>query len=82
MNKWLKTGCVFVICAFFLLILPACRQEESLTKVKVAEVTHSIFYTPLYVAEAKGFFKRRAPSVTSNNMGRRQNDDIAFVKRV
>ncbi|QJC93550.1 putative ABC transporter substrate-binding component [Bacillus velezensis] len=64
MNKWLKTGCVFVICAFFLLILPACRQEESLTKVKVAEVTHSIFYTPLYVAEAKGFFKKEGLQVS------------------
>ncbi len=41
----------------------------------------SIFYTPLYVAEAKVSLKRRAPSVTSNNMGRRQNDDIAFVKQ-
>ncbi|ANF37786.1 ABC transporter substrate-binding protein [Bacillus velezensis] len=64
MNKWLKTGCVFVICAFFLLILPACRQEESLTKVKVAEVTHSIFYTPMYVAEAKGFFKKEGLQVS------------------
>ncbi|MCP6683085.1 ABC transporter substrate-binding protein [Bacillus nakamurai] len=66
MNKWLKTGCACVICAFLLLLLPACKQEESLTKVKVAEVTHSIFYTPLYVAKAKGFFKKEGLLVTVN----------------
>ena len=32
-------------------------KEESLTKVRVAEVTHSSFYTPLYVALEKGYFK-------------------------
>lgn len=33
------------------------KEENDLTKVKVAEVTHSIFYTPQYVADALGFFK-------------------------
>lgn len=31
--------------------------EQPLTKVKVAEVTHSLFYTPLYIAHANGYFK-------------------------
>lgn len=33
------------------------KEESNLTKVKVAEVTHSVFYTPQYVADALGFFK-------------------------
>ncbi|AEH46806.1 ABC transporter substrate-binding protein [Parageobacillus thermoglucosidasius] len=45
----------------FLLIIPlaACNQQanKEIKKVRVAEVTRSIFYAPQYVAIAKGFFK-------------------------
>jgi NitT/TauT family transport system substrate-binding protein len=45
----------------FLLIIPlaACGQqkEEEIKKIRLAEVTRSIFYAPQYVALAKGFFK-------------------------
>ena len=37
-------------------ILVGCGQEE-LTKVTVAEVTHSVFYAPQYVAIEAGFFE-------------------------
>ena len=33
------------------------KKDTSLTKVKLAEVTHSSFYSPLYVAIEKGNFK-------------------------
>lgn len=33
------------------------NTKDSLTKIKVAEVTHSIFYAPLYVSHAQGYFK-------------------------
>lgn len=33
------------------------NEENKLTKVKVAEVAHSIFYAPQYIAIKKGFFK-------------------------
>lgn len=36
--------------------MTACAKEK-VQKVKVAEVTHSIFYTPQYVALEKGFFE-------------------------
>lgn len=48
----------------YLLVLPitmlgfplaACNSNKN--KITVAEVTHSIFYAPLYVAKNKGFFK-------------------------
>ena len=32
-------------------------REKELTTIKVAEVTHSIFYTPFYVAIENGYFK-------------------------
>ncbi|MEG1506973.1 MAG: ABC transporter substrate-binding protein [Bacilli bacterium] len=33
------------------------KSDNGLTKIKVAEVTHSSFYTPLYVAIEKNYFK-------------------------
>lgn len=33
------------------------KQQGGLDKIKLAEVTHSVFYAPQYVAIAKGFFK-------------------------
>lgn len=33
------------------------KKDNELTKVKVAEVTHSLFYTPMYVAHSLGYFK-------------------------
>ena len=56
---------IFVIIAFlstFLVVIKNNTKKKNtnnteLTKVKVAEVTHSLFYTPMYIADAKGFFK-------------------------
>jgi NitT/TauT family transport system substrate-binding protein len=33
------------------------KKEQKLTKIKLAEVTHSIFYAPQYVALEKGYFE-------------------------
>ena len=33
------------------------KSESELKKVKVAEVTHSVFYAPQYVADALGYYK-------------------------
>ena len=33
------------------------NKDNKLTKVRLAEVTHSSFYAPLYVALEKGYFK-------------------------
>ncbi len=51
--------CIAFIVTFYLVIKNSQKdeQKEELTSVKVAEVTHSLFYTPMYVADAKGYFK-------------------------
>lgn len=36
--------------------IPNYSNDESITKVKLAEVTHSVFYAPLYVALENGYF--------------------------
>lgn len=54
-----------IITIFLILMLPILMvgcgnkkgEETKLKKIKVAEVTHSIFYAPLYVSHANGYFE-------------------------
>lgn len=46
--------------------LSGCGQTK-LTKVRLNEVTHSIFYTPMYVALNQGFFKDEGLEVELTN---------------
>jgi len=39
------------------------KDDNNLKKIKVAEVTHSIFYTPQYVAHALGYFEEEGLDV-------------------
>ena len=45
---------VLIISSLFLV---GCQQKGNLTKVRLIEVTHSVFYAPQYVAMSKGFFE-------------------------
>lgn len=47
---------IAVICLIFYGFYSS-KESNNLTKVKVAEVTHSVFYAPQYIALEKGFFK-------------------------
>ena len=47
---------IAVICLIFYGFYSS-KESNSLTKVKVAEVTHSVFYAPQYIALEKGFFE-------------------------
>lgn len=59
-NLIIITSLVLIIFVFVLLIDIGKKDKKSnddLTKVKLAEVTHSAFYAPLYVALENGYFK-------------------------
>lgn len=53
------TSLILVIFVVMLTIfnLNKTKEKEELTTVKLAEVTHSMFYAPLYVAIENGYFK-------------------------
>lgn len=53
------------ICIIISVVLIAAfnKKDEKLTKVKVAEVTHSIFYAPQYLADALGYFENEGLDV-------------------
>lgn len=53
MKKKIIIFCLLFLILILLLIFPKNKSN----KLRVAEVTHSIFYTPQYVAIHKGYFK-------------------------
>jgi NitT/TauT family transport system substrate-binding protein len=62
MKKWFKLSFSLSLLAILMFSLTACNnntknESKKLEKVRLAEVTRSIFYAPEYVALEKGFFK-------------------------
>ncbi|MFL8939181.1 ABC transporter substrate-binding protein [Rossellomorea oryzaecorticis] len=58
MKKWSRIAFTLLAAASLTIGLTACGSgKDELEKVRVAEVTRSIFYAPQYVAIEKGFFK-------------------------
>ncbi len=54
-----------IFCALFSFLIPlvGCKKDNP-NKITIAEVTHSLFYAPMYVAKEKGFFKDEGLDVT------------------
>ncbi len=64
----MKKVCLFlalVLCAAF--ILGACGAKDENVKIRLSEVTHSVFYAPQYVAISKGFFKEAGINIELQN---------------
>ena len=52
------------------LLLAGCQQQEAqMKKIRLIEVTHSIFYTPQYIALEKGFFEEQGLTIELTNGG-------------
>lgn len=62
MKPILKKGAVFLTAAMMLGSLAGC-QSQKLTKITVAEVTHSVFYAPQYVALEMDYFEEEGLEV-------------------
>lgn len=54
---YILLGIIIVILIVLLINIFKKNDNEELKTIKVAEVTHSIFYTPFYVAIENGYFK-------------------------
>lgn len=67
-NVFMKKICLLlacVICAFSI----GCTPKSDKTLVRVNEVTHSIFYAPLYAAIERGFFAEKGLEIELTNGG-------------
>ena len=56
MQRIKKAGLIFLVFGVCLSILAGCGGDSKV-KVKIGEVTRSVFYAPEYVALSQGFFK-------------------------
>lgn len=63
----MKKIIISIVCILIIVIVGIVsllnKEESNLTKVKVAEVTHSIFYAPQYVAHSLGYFEEEGLDV-------------------
>lgn len=61
---------IFVIIFGIIIGVSGCTQQSSqqqLTKIRLSEVTHSIFYAPQYVALSQGFFAEEGLEIELSN---------------
>lgn len=72
-------SCIIAVC--FALAVPAaftgCNKDDKL--IKINEVTHSVFYAPLYLAEALGYFEEEGYEIELTNGGGADNTMAAVL---
>lgn len=49
---------IAIITSLFIIFINKNNEKQSTTTIKVSEVTHSIFYTPFYIAIENGYFEK------------------------
>ena len=67
MKKKLKYLLTLIVTFPLIITGCGCKKDNGLTKITVAEVTHSIFYAPQYLADSLGFFKDEGLEVSFVN---------------
>lgn len=75
MKKFLKSLCAALAALTTLLAFPACKNEnkDGFKTIQVNEVTHSVFYAPLYLADALGYFEEEKIKIDLTNGGGADN---------
>lgn len=74
MNQVKKILCAVLLICFSLLPLSACQTEEGKVKtLRINEVTHSIFYAPMYLADALGYLAEENIEIELTNGGGADN---------
>ncbi len=68
-----KTIALLGATLFALLPLSACGDSDGLTKIKINEVTHSVFYAPMYIADSLGYFEEEGIKIELTNGGGANN---------
>ncbi len=74
-KKLLLLPSLILSSVFAVLPLSGCKNKnkDGLTTVQVSEVTHSIFYAPMYLADALGYFKDEGLKIELTNAGGADN---------
>ena len=67
MKKKIKYLLTLIVTFPLVLTGCSCKKDDGLTKITVAEVTHSVFYAPQYLADSLGFFEEEGLEVSFVN---------------
>lgn len=62
-----KKVAIVLVIILTTMLFSACGTKSNLTKVKLTEVAHSIFYAPMYVAIEDGYFEEEGLDVELTN---------------
>ena len=75
MKKLSKPLCAALSAFLLLLSFPACGDDkkDEMKTLQVNEVTHSIFYAPLYLADSLGYFEEEGIKIELTNGGGADN---------
>ena len=68
MKKILSIVCAFVLCSFAFMGLFGCKKKDK-SIIRINEVTHSVFYAPLYLAINLGYFEEEGITIKLTNGG-------------
>ncbi len=69
MKKIAKSLSAALAACLTLLPLSACTDDDEMKTVRLNEVTHSVFYAPLYLAESLGYFAEENIKIELTNGG-------------
>ena len=72
-KKYVKTLSTCLALCLGTGIFSACGESDGLKKLKINEVTHSVFYAPLYLADSLGYFKDEGIKIELTNGGGADN---------
>ncbi len=67
-----------LLCSFCLI---GCGEKDKIKTIEVNEVTHSVFYAPLYVAMENGYFEEQNIKINLTNGGGANNSMTAVVSK-
>ncbi len=70
---------LFLVVLLVASLLVGCKQETKSQNVRLVEVTHSVFYSPMYVAIEKGFFEKNGVTIELTNGGGADKTMAALV---
>lgn len=69
MNKITKSFCAVLTACTTLLAFPSCKKDGDKNTLQICEVTHSVFYAPMYLAESLGYFEDEGLKIELTNGG-------------
>lgn len=69
MKKTTKTICAALAACTTLAAFPSCKKDGDKNTLQICEVTHSVFYAPMYLAESLGYFQEEGLTIELTNGG-------------